>query len=136
MRRLISLPLVILLSTLLHVDWHFARSHHHRLSLEWSSHWLFGILFFALTGWYVARRWPARPWLAASLNVGLALFGAQLFEPLAEVAIYDHRLGYDVEPERWVAFAECVGAGIPALMVALWLSLRLQVPRTSVGKLR
>lgn len=35
MRRLISVPLVLILAMLIHVDWHFARPHVHRLSLDW-----------------------------------------------------------------------------------------------------
>jgi hypothetical protein len=66
---------------MIHVDWHFARPHHHRLSLEWSSHWLFGMVFFAVAGWYVARRWSDRPWRAAAWNVALALILAQGIEP-------------------------------------------------------
>jgi hypothetical protein len=50
MPRLISFPLVLILTTMIHVDWHFARPHQHRLSLEWSSHWLLGMAFFAVAG--------------------------------------------------------------------------------------
>ena len=129
-RRLISVRLVLILAALVHVDWHFARPHHHRLSLEWSSHWAFGMAFFAAAGWFIARRWPADRWLAAAWNVTLALVVGQVIEPVLESVFYDHRLGYPVEPERWVAFWQCVGAGIPALVIALWIS-RSNVRRDS-----
>jgi len=120
MSRLISLPLILVLAMLVHVDWHFARPLHHRLSLDWSSHWLFGIAFFAAAAWYVARRWPEARWRAAAWNVGLALVVAQGIEPVLEAAYYDHQLRYDVEPERWRALWQTLGAGIPALALVLW----------------
>jgi hypothetical protein len=60
-----------------HVDWHFARAHHYRLSLGWSSHWLFALVCFALAGWYIARKWPVHPWRASIWNVAIALVIAQ-----------------------------------------------------------
>lgn len=55
------------------------------------------------------------------MNVSLALVGAQVIEPMLEAAYYEHRLAFSVEPERWAAFWECIGAGLPALVIALWL---------------
>lgn len=125
MRRLVSIPLVLLLAAGIHLDWHFARPHHYRLSLAWEHHWLFGAVLFAAAGCCVALRWPAERWRAGALNVALALVGAQVIEPvLFETLLYDHRLGYDVEPARWAAFAECVGAGIPAFLLVLALARR------------
>lgn len=120
MRRLISLPLVLILAALIHVDWHFARPLHHRLSLDWSSHWLFGIAFFAAAGWYIAKRWPSAPWRATIWNVTLALIAAQVIEPVLEAAYYTHQLGYPVETERWAAFRQCIGAALPALAITMW----------------
>lgn len=124
MRRLISWPLVLILATLVHIDWHCARPLHHRLSLDWPTHWLFCVVFFAIAGWYIARRWPTAPWKAAAWNVGLALFLAQVIEPVLEAAIFEQRFGYPVEPERWMAFWKCVGAGIPSLALVIWLTTR------------
>jgi hypothetical protein len=120
MRNRVSWPLVLVLATLVHVDWHFARPLHHRLSLDWSTHWIFCIVIFAAAGWYIARRWPDAPWRAAAWNVALALFIAQIVEPLLEVAYYDHRLAYEMDPGRWTVFWECVGTGIPALAIVTW----------------
>lgn len=121
-RRLVSIPLVLVLATLVHVDWHFARPTHHRLSLGWSSHWLFCAVIFGCAGWYVARRWPGDRWRRAIWNVALALLLAQAVEPLLEAAYYDHQLAYDVDPERWTAFWQCVGAGLLGLLVPLVIS--------------
>ena len=54
----LSVPLAILLAAGIHLDWHLARSHHHRLSLEWRHHWLLAPVLFGAAAWYVARRWP------------------------------------------------------------------------------
>lgn len=120
MRRRISWPFVLILAALVHVDWHFARPLHHRFSLAWSTHWIFCIVVFALAGWYIARRWREAPWPAAAWNVGLALFIAQIVEPVLEVAYYDHRLAYQMDPGRWTVFWVCVGTGIPALVIMIW----------------
>jgi hypothetical protein len=119
-RRRVSWPLVLILATLVHLDWHFARPLHHRLSLDWSTHWIFCIVVFAIAGWYIARRWPHAPWEPAAWNVGLALFIAQIVEPVLESAYYDHKLAYDLDPGRWTVFWVCVGAGLPALIIVIW----------------
>ena len=117
-----SFLLVLVLAALIHTDWHFARPTHHRLSLGWSSHWIFCFAVFAGAGWFIVRRWPADRWRAAAWNILLALVVAQLVEPVLEALVYDHQLAYDVEPERWTAFWQCVGAGVPGLIVALIVS--------------
>lgn len=127
MRRLLFAVLVLALATAVHVDWHLARPTHHRLSLGWSYHWLFAAAFFAAVGWIIARRWSTGAGHAAAWIVALALLIAQGVEPLLEVALYQHRIGYPSEPERWRAFALCVAAGLPALL----LTLRLCRPRGS-----
>jgi hypothetical protein len=123
MRALTSVPLILILATLVHVDWHFARPVHHRLSLGWSTHWLFAIAFFVAAGWYIGRRWSDMPWRTAAWNVGLALILAQVIEPLFEAAS-DGQLGYPVTQERWAVFFESMAAGLPALVLGTWLSLR------------
>ena len=126
MRKLVSIPLTLALAAFLHLDWHFARPLHHRLSLDWSSHWIACAAVFALVGWYVARRWPEAKWTAAAWNVAIALIVAQVVEPLLETAYYDGRLLYDVEPARWAAFGQCLAAGLPALGLILFVAGRRQ----------
>ena len=120
MRRFIFLALVFALAGAVHLDWHFARSTHHRLSLGWDQHWLFAALAFGLVGWVVARTWPEQAWRRGGVIATLALLLAQGIEPMAEVAFNLHRIGYPDEPARWTAFFVCVAAGLPAYCLALW----------------
>jgi hypothetical protein len=119
MRKVVSIPLTLALAAYLHADWHFARPLHHRLSLDWSSHWIGCVAVFALVGVYIARRWPGARWRAAAWNVAIALVLAQVVEPLLEAAFYLRTLVYDVEPARWAAFGECLATGLPALALVL-----------------
>lgn len=115
--RLISWPFVIVVALLVHVDWHFARPAHHRLSLEWSNHWVFALLSFGAAGRYAAYRWRGLGWDAPVINLGIALLLAQGVEPVLESLYYDHRLAYAVDAERWQAFLLAMAAGIPAFLV-------------------
>lgn len=124
MRKVISIPLTLALAAYLHADWHFARPLHHRLSLDWSSHWIGCAAVFALVGFYIARRWPEVKWRAAAWNIAIALVLAQVVEPLLEAAVYLRTFAYDVESARWAAFGECLGAGLPALAVVLAVTRR------------
>ena len=123
MRRLLLALLTLALAATVHVDWHLARPahHHQRLSLGWEQHWLFAAIAFAAIGWVVARVWPEKPWQPGAWIMALSLFLAQGVEPMTEVALYLHRIGYPDEPGRWTAFFLCLGAGLPAYALALWL---------------
>jgi hypothetical protein len=114
---LLSWPFIIVIAVLIHVDWHFARSADHWMSLEWPNHWIFALLFFGAAGRYAAYRWHGHGWDAPLINLGVALLLAQGDEPVLESLYYDHRLAYVVEPERWQAFLLAMGAGIPAFLV-------------------
>jgi hypothetical protein len=120
MRALISWRVVLLLATLVHLDWHAARPAHHHLSLGWPHHWLIAVAAFAVAGVYIARRWPTAPWKASAINVGLALIIGQIIEPVLETAYYGGRVGFGVSPERWMAFWAFVAAGLPALVATVW----------------
>jgi len=123
MRRLLAPLLVLALASAVHLDWHLARpaDHHRRLSFGWEHHWLFAALAFAVVGWAAARAWPRRAGRVGAWVAALALLLAQGVEPVAEVALYAHRLGYPDEPARWAAFLVCLAAGLPAYALALWL---------------
>jgi hypothetical protein len=121
MRRFLFVTLVLALAGVVHIDWHFARPAHHRLSLGWDQHWLFAVAAFGLVGWIVARVWPAQAWRRGGLIAALGIVLAQVVEPMAEVALYMHRFGYPDEPARWSAFFACLAAGLPAYGLALWL---------------
>lgn len=120
MRRFLFGALIVLLAGAIHLDWHFARPAHHRLSLGWGQHWLFAATAFALVGWVVARTWPEDVWRRGTVIVALAVVLAQGLEPMGEVALAQHRLGYPDDPARWTAFLVCLAAGVPAYLAALW----------------
>ena len=119
MRPLVSIPVIVALATLVHVDWHVARPTHHRLSLGWDLHWSLCAAGFAFAGWYLSRRFPRAPWHAAALNAALALLLGQIVEPILEAALYDGRLAFEVEPERWLAFGQCLAAAGLAMAAAV-----------------
>lgn len=121
MRRFLFVGLVFALAATVHVDWHFARPNHHRLSLGWDQHWIFAGLAFGVVGWIVARAWPEQVWRRGGAIAILALVLAQGIEPMAEVALYLHRIGYPGEPARWSAFFVCIAVGLPAYCLTLWL---------------
>jgi hypothetical protein len=121
MRKASTAMLIFALATAIHIDWHFARHTHHRLSLGWPQHWIFAAAAFALTGWTIARFWPTSTARTALVVVAGALFLAQGVEPFSEVLLYQHRIGFPDEPERWSALFASLAAGIPAMMVTLWL---------------
>ena len=91
MRSLVSCPLVVLLAAIIHTDYHLARPHHMRLSLDWDYHWLVALPVSAL-----------------------AAFGAQVVEPVAEELFYNGRFGMEVTGFRWMVFAEFMAAGVVA----------------------
>lgn len=121
MRRFLFTVLVLALALVVHVDWHVARPTHHRLSLGWDQHWLFAAIAFGVLGWIVARVWPAQAWRIGGLIAAFGIILAQVIEPIAEVVLDAHRLGYPEEPARWTAFWACLAAGLPAYGMALWL---------------
>jgi hypothetical protein len=120
MRRLLFIVLVLSLAGAVHVDWHLARPSHHRLSLGWDQHWLFAAVTFGIVGWVVARTWPQHAWRRGSAIAALALLLAQGIEPMGEVALGLHRIGYPDEPLRWTAFLVCMAGGLPMYCLALW----------------
>lgn len=104
MRRVYFLLLALLVATAIHVDWHFARPAHHRLSLDWSSHWLFAVPIGALVGLLVARGFALAPYRAAAAILLLGIVIGHGVEPLLEAVLYHQRIGYSVDAQRWAAF--------------------------------
>jgi hypothetical protein len=120
------LLLALVLAAGIHADWHLARPHHHRWSLEWREHWIFAIALFAAVGCAVAHAWPRTRWRDGAWTLFLGVFLAQGVEPVLELATYRHVLGYPDEPDRLAVFLLCIAVGIPAFAATLWLS----APRT------
>ena len=121
MPRLPAMFLGFVLGAVLHLDWHLARPVHHRLSLDWSAHWLVTALFFAIAGAIIARRWPGARWKLGLATYLAAVILAQVVEPVLEILFYEGRLGYAGEPARWAAFGRAMAAATPAYWGALWL---------------
>ena len=121
MPRHTAVVLSLILGATLHVDWHLARPLHHRLSLAWSEHWLATAAIFAIVGCVIARFWPSQRFRVGAIVLVSAAVLAQFVEPLLEALIYERRLGYDVEPARWVAFVESIVASSIAYIAALIL---------------
>ena len=124
MPRLPAVLLSVILAAVLHLDWHLARPAHHRLSLEWSHHWLATAVAFAIAGCVIARRWPANRWALGGAVYVAAVVLAQVVEPVLEVLLYEGRLGYSVESARWAAFGRAMMAATPAYWAALWVCAR------------
>lgn len=68
----------------------------------------------------MARTRPEDVWRRGTVIAALAVVLAQSLEPMGEVALALHRLGYPNEPARWTAFFVCLAAGLPAYFAALW----------------
>jgi hypothetical protein len=131
MPRHAAVLLSLLLGAGLHVDWHLARPLHHRLSLDWSHHWAITAALFAVVGCVIARRWPSQRWRLGALVVVSATLLAQVVEPLLEALIYEHRLGYDVEAARWIAFGKSLLAGTIVYVSTLVLCAPKRLVRAS-----
>ncbi|HJU42392.1 MAG TPA: aminopeptidase [Vicinamibacterales bacterium] len=102
----------VCVASAMHLDWHFARPAHHRLSLEWAQHWLFAIPVFMFTGWYVCRFWPARVWQASVAVIGAGAIIAQVIEPLYELLIDGASFEWAFGASRQAAFASFATVGI------------------------
>ena len=119
MRRYISIWVVLLIMVVVHVDWHFGRSHHHRLSLSLPYHWVTGLAAFFLLAWLCARKWPDNTIRAALLNGFLGLFAGQIVEPLLEVVGYRAPMASVFSAERWRVFGEFAAAAAVGLLAGL-----------------
>jgi hypothetical protein len=123
MRQLISIRSIVLIAVAIHLDFHMGRPHHWEGSLGWEYHWLFGLVSLFLFGWYVARKWPERPWLVLAVNGLLGLFVGQIIEPLGEVLFYRESLRNVYPPERWIVFGEFALAGLVGAVLGILLFL-------------
>lgn len=128
--------LSVVLATVLHVDWHFARLLHHRLSLAWSHHWLARAAVFLKVGCLIARRWPVHRWRMAGTVLVVAAVLAQLVEPALEVLLSEGRLGYHSEPARLIASWKARGAGAAGLAVGLRCTRRSLPGRAGETRVR
>lgn len=136
MRSLLSLPLALVLAVVIHTDWHLARPHHMRLSLDWDFHWLLALPVFALAAGYVARRWPSRTWEASAVNLAATVFFAQVLEPLGEILYYRDTWRELVDPLRWTVFAQFAAAGLLAYICVMALLQRESPAEPAAARVR
>ena len=122
MRRYLSVWSVLLVMVMVHVDWHFGRGHHHRLSLSWPYHWLTGLVTFFLLALFCAKKWPENPIRALIVNGVAGLVAGQIVEPLLEVALYRVSPALVLSPERWQVFWQfffaAVVGGLAGMLIA------------------
>jgi len=118
LRRLISLPVALLIGLGIHLDWHLARPMDQRLSAHLSAHWILAIPLFAGVAWYFVRRWPVGGIWPGVLTVAVGVLLGEIIEPLLEVLAGD-TLADAYEPLRVRAFITYLGAGIVTLGVTL-----------------
>lgn len=128
MPRIATVVLSLLLAAVLHLDWHLARPTHHRLSLGWPYHWVATALLAGAIAWLIARGWRHHAWQTGAFVFVAAVIIAQGVEPLLEAAFYDHRLAYEVEPERWHTLFVTLMAATPVYWATLWATLRTSPP--------
>ncbi len=117
MRKYLSIPAILILWVVVHVDWHLARSHHHRLSLEWHEHWIVGLAAFFLLVLFCAWKWPERFVLASVLNAAWGLFVGHIGEAWLEALRSHDPLNSELTPERWHVFFQFTAAAIVGLLL-------------------
>jgi len=115
MQKYISVPVIVVLWVIVHLDWHLARSHHHRLSMEWHQHWIVGLAAFAALVLFSAWKWPDGFVWAALLNGAIGLFVGHIGEAWLE-AVQSHE-PFAVSAERWRAFYEFTLAGLAGFLL-------------------
>jgi hypothetical protein len=123
MRRYLSFWMVLLVMVMVHVDWHFGRGHHHRLSLSWPYHWFTGVVTFILLTLFCSKKWPENPIRATLINGAAGLVAGQIIEPLAEVVFYRIPIAIVFSAERWHVFLQfflAAVAGAVAGLVVVW----------------
>lgn len=136
MRRYVSITAILLIMVIVHIDWHFGRGHHHRLSLSWPYHWVTGLVAFFLLALFCARRSPENAIVAALLNGGLGLFAGQVIEPLLEAAIYGAPVASVLSGERWRVFGQFAAASAVGLLLGIGLVRMLPAYRRSTTSVK
>ena len=120
----------ILLGTAIHLDWHFARPTHHRLSLGLSWHWMLAIPVFAIAAYWVSRQNPRSPVKASALLLGAATLLGAVIEPAWEYFIGHAPYDWAFGPERTWGAVTYVATGVVSYALT-WVLLRRRLSVTS-----
>jgi hypothetical protein len=102
----------ILLGSAIHLDWHFARPTHHRLSFGLSWHWLLAIPVFAVAAYWVSRQNPRSPIMASALLLAAATLLGAVIEPA-----WEYFIGH--APYDWAFGAERTRGAIAYVMTGV-----------------
>jgi len=113
----------LVVGTLVHVDWHFARAGHHR-SLDWPYHWLLGVAGAALLAVLIARKPNYRLRATFDLITIAGFILGQIVEPLLEVAFFGESFRELYGGGRWSKFSEFGAAWMITGSVIIFLALR------------
>lgn len=127
--KTVAVLVTVALATAIHLDWHFARPVHHRLSLGLPWHWAIALPAFALVAWYVARSWAHRVVPASLAILGGAVLVGGIIEPAWEYFIGDAPFDWAFGPERNTALATYVAAGLLGYVLTLIVLRRRQPAR-------
>ena len=100
-----------------HVDWHLARSHQHRMSMEWHQHWIVGLAAFFFLVLFSAWKWPEQFVWAAMVNGAIGLFLGHIVEAWLE-SLHGHEAFY-ISAERWRVFFEFPVAGLVGFVLGM-----------------
>jgi len=134
MRKYLSIPAILILWVVVHLDWHLARSHHHRLSMEWHEHWIVGLVAMIVLVLFCAWKWPERFVWAAFLNAVIGLFLGHIGEAWLEARQGHDSLLSELTPERWHAFFQFSLAGLAGLLLGMVLVFGCRRFRRNAGE--
>jgi hypothetical protein len=114
----------ILLGSAIHLDWHFARPAHHRLSLGLSWHWMLAIPVFAFAAYWVTRQNPGSPVKTSALLLGAATLSGAVIEPAWEYFVGHAPYDWAFGPERTWGAISYVATGIVSYALTYMLLRR------------
>ena len=113
----------VLLGAAIHLDWHFARPTHHRLSLGLSWHWMLAIPVFAVAAYWVTRQNPRNPVKASVILLGAATLLGAVIEPAWEYFVGHAPYDWAFGPERTWGAITYVATGAASYALT-WMLLR------------
>lgn len=114
----------ILLGAAIHLDWHFARPTHHRLSLGLSWHWILAIPVFAVAAHWVRRQNPRNPVKASAGVLGAATLLGAVIEPAWEYFIGNAPYDWAFGPDRSWGAVMYVATGVASYALTYMLLKR------------